>query len=367
MTFSFRTATEILFGRGVAVDAADRAATMGRRVCVVGGATARRADWLVDRLEDAGCDVVRISIPHEPDVAMIEAGLRDARDATVVVAFGGGSVIDAGKALAALLPAPGGMMRHLEVVGEGRALEAHPLPFVAIPTTAGTGAEVTKNAVISVPEARRKVSLRDDRMLADLAAVDPSLTDGCPAAVTLASGLDAVCQVIEPFLSTRANPMTDALCRAAIPQGLAALARLMEAEDPEARDRMAWVSLAGGLALANAGLGVVHGLAGPLGGVSGAAHGALCGALLPHGLAANKAAGAVPERMQEVEAWVQAAIGDDLAAWSRKQGLAGLGEMGLSQDDIPGVAEAAASSSSMKGNPVPLGRETLVEILWAAY
>jgi alcohol dehydrogenase class IV len=145
-------------------------------------------------------------------------------------------------------------------------LTVPPLPMVALPTTAGTGAEVTRNAVIGVPEARRKVSLRDPAMLPRLALVDPALTDGCPWGVTLASGLDALTQVIEPYLCTRANPMTDALCRAAIPLALPALMRLDEAEDPAARDAMAYVSLSGGLALANAGLGAVHGLAGVIGG-----------------------------------------------------------------------------------------------------
>ncbi|WP_036176466.1 iron-containing alcohol dehydrogenase [Palleronia rufa] len=367
MTFTFRTAGEIRFGRGVAAEAAPWAVARGRRVCVVGGASAGRSDGLAAALEALGCEVVRLSVPREPDVALVEDGVRRARGAEVVLALGGGSAIDAGKALAALLPAPGGAMRHLEVVGEGRPLDADPLPFAAIPTTAGTGAEVTKNAVIAVPQMRRKVSLRDDRMLADLALVDPSLTDGCPKPVTLASGLDAVCQVIEPYLSARANPLTDALCRAAIPAGLQALARLMEVEDADARDRMAWVSLCGGMALANAGLGVVHGLAGPLGGVSGAPHGAICGALLPHGLAANRAAGAVPERIAEVEAWSRAALGGDIGDWARRHGLPRLGEMGLSRDDIRDVAEAAAGSSSMRGNPVALEAGVLVGILEAAW
>ncbi|MBL9058957.1 MAG: iron-containing alcohol dehydrogenase, partial [Mangrovicoccus sp.] len=290
--FAFATATEILFGRGQLATAPSRIAALGRRVLLVGGATPARSDPLAATLAAAGCHVTRFAIPREPDTALVAAGVNLARDAAaeVVVALGGGAAIDAGKAIAALVPAPRPMLAHLEVVGDGLPLDEAPLPFVAIPTTAGTGAEVTRNAVIGVPEASRKVSLRDLRMLPRLAIVDPALTDHCPHAVTLASGLDAITQVIEPYVCTRANLLTDALCRDAIPRGLAALQRLMAGEDREARDEMAWVSLCGGLALANAGLGAVHGLAGPLGGLTGAAHGAICGTLLPHVLAANRGA-----------------------------------------------------------------------------
>ncbi len=242
-------------------------------------------------------------------MALIEAGVAAARaaGADVVVSLGGGAVIDAGKAIAALIPATRPMLDHLEVVGAGLPLDHAPLPFVAIPTTAGTGAEVTRNAVISVPEHRRKVSLRDPNMLPTLAIIDPALTDHTPRGITLASGLDAVTQVIEPYVCTRANPLTDALCRDAIPKGLAALIRLMQAEDANARDDLAWVSLCGGLALANAGLGVVHGLAGPLGGLSDAPHGAICGALLPHALSANRRAvtdASYAARLDQVLQWI---------------------------------------------------------------
>ncbi len=369
MAHSFRTAAEILFGRGVSAGLGARVGRFAERVILFHGATAVRAEWLANELDAAGIAVARVAVAAEPDVALVEAATIAARDhgAGAVVALGGGAVIDAGKAVAALAPAPGGLMAHLEIVGAGRPLEAAPLPFVAVPTTAGTGAEVTANAVISVPQARRKVSLRDDRMLADLAVVDPALTDGCPGRVTLASGLDAVTQVIEPYLSSRANRLTDALARDAIPAGLAALARLMTQEDPDARDTMSHVSLAGGLCLANAGLGAVHGLAGPVGGVSGAPHGAVCGALLPHVLAANAAAGADPARIAELRGLIAAAVGPDLAGWARDHGLPGLGEMGLARADIAAVAEAAEGSSSMRSNPVRLDRAALVRCLEAAY
>ncbi|MEH6775342.1 MAG: iron-containing alcohol dehydrogenase [Cereibacter changlensis] len=375
-SFSFLTATEILFGRGQAAEAAPRAAALGKRVALLQGAGAQRADWLAAALEAEGCTVTRISIPREPDVPLIEAALAEARGAEVVVSHGGGAVIDAGKAVAALLPAPRPMLDHLEVVGRGLPLDVPPLPFIALPTTAGTGAEVTRNAVIGVPEHRRKVSLRDPRMLPRLAIVDPALTDGLPRPITLASGLDAITQVIEPYICTRANPLTDALCRDAIPKGLAALQVLMAQEDPGARDAMAWVSLCGGLALANAGLGVVHGLAGPLGGLTIAPHGAICGALLPHALTLNRARVTDPAlagRIEEVLGWIGAAFdcppdqaAAALAEWAGEHGLPGLSGLGVSAEDRAAAAGAAASSSSMKANPAALSEADLRALLDAA-
>jgi alcohol dehydrogenase class IV len=371
--FAFATATEILFGRGQAMQAAARIAALGNRVLLVQGGNPARSDWMVAAL--AGCQVTRFSVAAEPDVDLVQEGvdLGRAAEAQVVVALGGGAVIDAGKAIAALIPAPRPMMDHLEVVGLGLPLDAAPLPFVALPTTAGTGAEVTRNAVIGVPEHARKVSLRDLRMLPLLAIVDPALTDGCPRGITLASGLDAITQVIEPYVSTRANPMTDALCRDAIPRGLLALTRLMAGEDLAARDEMAWVSLCGGVALANAGLGAVHGLAGPLGGLTGAAHGAICGALLPHVLVANRAAVGDPARLDQVGRWIGQTFGladislqnaaQHLATWAKDQGLPTLTDMGIDRAAQSAAAEAASASSSMKANPAPLSADTLRKIM----
>ena len=370
----FLTASEIRFGRGKACEVAVTAKGFGQRAMLVNGATAARADWLADQL----APVARFAVGREPDIAMIEAGVAAARAAKVqvIVALGGGAVIDAGKAIAALVPAHLPMMDYLEVVGRGLPLEADPLPFIAVPTTAGTGAEVTKNAVIGVPSARRKVSLRDNRMLPDVAVIDPALTDGTPKSVTLASGLDAITQVIEPYLCTKANRLTDVLCRNAIPLGLAALVRLMEAEDVGARDDLAWVSLCGGLALANAGLGAVHGLAGPIGGVAPAPHGAVCGVLLPPVLAANAqaATGVAAARISEVQTWISDAFGVEtkqamaaLQNWSQHNGLPRLSQMGVREDELQSIAQASLGSSSMRGNPVALTEGALTDILYAAY
>ncbi|MEM6489616.1 MAG: urease accessory protein UreD, partial [Pseudomonadota bacterium] len=336
-------------------------------------------------------------------VAEVATTLSVAAGAQAVVALGGGAAIDLAKAVAGLAPATRPMLDHLEVVGGGLPLEAEPLPVVALPTTAGTGAEVTRNAVIGVPAHRRKVSLRDPRLMPRLAIVDPALSSGAPRAVTLASGLDAVTQVIEPYLSARATAMTDALVAPAIPLGLSALVRLMRGEDRSAREAMAYVGLVGGLALSNAGLGAVHGFAGVLGGRTGAAHGAICGRLLPFVLAMNerltaeavgdastrvstsasaRASARAAARLPAVRAALAGALGcapgaafTTLAAWARDQGLASLAAMGHARrasatggDGDPlgedrAVAEASLAASSMKANPVALGVEDLMAVL----
>lgn len=369
--FGITAPARILFGRGEAAKAPGLIRAFGPRGVVVHGATPARAAWLVDAL---GPQTLALSCAGEPTLTGLEAALAAARPHRPdwVVALGGGAVLDLGKALAALLPDPDGPMEHLEVVGKGLALKADSLPFIAIPTTAGTGAEVTKNAVIGLPDMGRKVSLRDDRMVARLAIIDPALTDKCPKGVTLASGLDAVTQVIEPFVSIKATPYTDALTLPAISTGMQALMQLMQGEDAGARDRMAWVSLCGGLALANAGLGAVHGLAGVIGGLTGAAHGAICGALLGPVLQANRDAttSAAHARLDDVCTILAKALGTSVAeapsalqAWARGEGLPGLAALGVQDEQHAGIVTAALGASSMKGNPVALSERALRGVL----
>lgn len=380
-SFSFLTAGRILFGRGQVAAAPDHIAQFGTRVLLVHGSMAGRSSDLSRGLQAKGCVVQTIACSGEPSLPVLERAIPVARSFApdVVVAIGGGSVIDLGKAIAALVPSDRAPVDHLEVVGAGLPLEQAPLPFVAMPTTAGTGAEVTKNAVIGVPDAKRKVSLRDDRMIADLAIVDPALTDNTPAHITLAVGLDALTQVIEPYLCNRATPMTDALSRPAISVGLAALRTLMEQdEDQAARDQMAWVSLCGGLALANSGLGAVHGLAGVIGGMCAAPHGAICGRLLPHVLAANAATvppdSVVAARLAEVLEEIARAFGADdadaglvtMQSWCTRNGLPTLTGLGVSPQDYADIAENTLVSSSMQANPVALTSDQLVQVLRAA-
>ena len=245
--FSFFSPQALHFGRGQAAQTTTLAAGFGTHVLIVHGSNAARAAWLIEDCRAAGLSVTTQSCGSEPSLPALEAALArvSADRPDVVVALGGGSVIDFAKALAALIPCAGAPLDYLEGVGGGKPLDRAPLPMIALPTTAGTGAEVTKNAVIAVPEHGVKVSLRDARMIPDIAIVDAGLMQGAPRRVTLAAGLDAVTQVIEPYLSVKATPMTDALCQAAIPKGLAALRAVVEHDAAEAWDDMAWVSTCG--------------------------------------------------------------------------------------------------------------------------
>ena len=376
--FSFYSPQALHFGRGQAAQTAALAAGFGLRVLIVHGSNAARAAWLVEGCCASGLSVTTESCAAEPSLPALEAALdrlsTDRPD--VVVALGGGSVIDFAKALAALIPCAGAPLEYLEGVGGGKPVDSAPLPMIALPTTAGTGAEVTKNAVIAVPEHGVKVSLRDARMIPNIAIVDAALMQGAPRHVTLAAGLDAVTQVIEPYLSVKATPMTDALCQAAIPKGVAALRAVVEQDAAEAWDDMAWVSTCGGLALANAGLGAVHGFAGVIGGQTGAPHGEICGALLPAVLASHvekaKAGTQVHTRLMWILDLIDTAFevetGAGLSAlrnWSRDMGLRDLAQMGLVPEDHAQVAKLSAGASSMKGTPFALTHEDLIAILRA--
>jgi alcohol dehydrogenase class IV len=294
-----------------------------------------------------------------------------------VIAFGGGSAIDAGKAIAALLTNDGVLLDYLEVIGRGQPLPITPAPCIAIPTTAGTGAEVTRNAVLASSAHRVKVSLRSPLMLPRAAIIDPELTLGPPVHLTASTGLDALTQLIEPFLSCRANPMVDALCREAIPRVARSLRRACEhPDDLAARTDMALASLFGGLALANAGLGAVHGFAGPIGGMFPAPHGAVCAALLPHVLDVNARAlrerGPGLDSLRRCEEIAFLLTGKALATapdgvrWIRdlvqELQMPGLRAFGLAEADRQEVVEKARHASSMKANPLPLTESELGEI-----
>ncbi len=378
--FSFSSPQTIYFGRGQNQQVPALAKGYGDTALLVHGANPERAAWLVEACNEADLTFETVNCRNEPSLPELEAALTTLKGfrPAVVIALGGGSVIDFAKALAALLPCNGPAISYLEVVGDGRNLEHAPIPMIALPTTAGTGAEVTKNAVISVPEHKIKVSLRDPRMIPRIAIIDAGLMQGAPRSVTLAAGLDAVTQVIEPYLTIKANPMTDAICRAAIPVGLKALRDVVESDEPDAWDKMAWVSTCGGLALANAGLGAVHGFAGVIGGKTSAPHGAICGALLPAVLETHLRKAKENTNIYERLYWVLGQIDthfaqgqqgfglDALRQWSTEQGLRGLHDLGVASEDYPAIAAAAEKASSMKGNPFLLSHADLIYVLRAA-
>ncbi|MGP6088371.1 iron-containing alcohol dehydrogenase [Antarctobacter jejuensis] len=372
--FGLTTPRQMLFGRDCRLDAAQHVAALGQRVLLVRGRSVAWVDTLAAELRAKGLTVTEHFSNGEPTLDLLRDGLTQARAAApdCVVAVGGGATIDYGKALSALIRSDSDPATHLEVVGEGRPIGPDPLPLVALPTTAGTGAEATRNAVITVPEAAVKVSLRDNRMVPDLAIVDPALTDGAPKGLTLATGLDAITQLIESYLSIRANPLSYALCAGMIPDAIAALARLMQEEDADARDTLAKASFLSGIALANVGLGIVHGLAAVIGG-HGGAHGAICGRLLPAALEVNQRAlrdrGQDAARVAQVDDWLktldpEAATGTlALRRFMDRNGLETLEALGCPKDSHPDTARDALKASSTKSNPVVLTLEEVLDLL----
>ena len=383
MKFEIASPTRILFGAGTLGQLGTVSRFFGQKPLLVCGRSRSRHQRPLDLLAKDGFEVSVLQVDPEPTVAAAMEGVERARTAECdfVVGFGGGSAIDAGKAISALLANPGDPYDYLEVIGKGRALPHPALPFVAVPTTAGTGAEVTRNAVLGSPDHKVKVSLRSHLMLPKIALVDPEVTHSVPPGITASTGLDALTQVIEAYVSPKATIFTDALCREGVRRGARSLRRAWQnGDDAQAREDMALTSLFSGLALANAGLGAVHGLAGPLGGLIGAPHGAICAALLPHVMHANiktlRRTDHASESLARYKELAELMIGNESASeedgadWTgqlaQDLGIEGLADLGLSPSDIVQTAQQACRSSSMKANPVELTEEVLEEILYQA-
>ena len=383
MRFEFATAGRIIFGAGTLREIGPAAREWGRRALVVTGRESARARRLVELLAADKIAVTCCSLAGEPTTDAVTGAAAQARAAgcDLVVGIGGGGALDAAKAVAALLTNPGDLLEYLEVVGRGQPLAVPAAPCVAIPTTAGTGSEATRNAVLTSPAHRFKASLRSPSMLPRLALVDPELTRDLPPALTAATGLDALTQLIEPYVSCRANPFTDALCAEGIRRAARSLRRAYhDGHDAAAREDMALASLLSGLALANAGLGAVHGFAAPIGGMFPAPHGAVCAALLPSVMAANLGAarlrqpgGGTLRRYEEVARLLTdrpTATADDGVAWVRQLvaelAIPRLGVYGIKPADIPALVTNAAQASSMKANPLALTPGELTAIIAAA-
>jgi alcohol dehydrogenase class IV len=370
MRFDFATAGRVLVGAGRATELPSVLSGLGSRVLVCTGKDPARHAGLVDGL---GMPTAVFPVAAEPTVELARAGVAAAREhgADVVVAIGGGSVIDTGKAVAALLGNGGDPLDYLEVIGSGRPITRAAAPCIAVPTTAGTGAEVTANAVLASPAHRVKASLRSPLMIPRVALVDPELTVSCPPAVTAASGLDALTQCLEPFVSPQASPLTDGLAREGLRRAAAGLrAAYADGGDLAARADMAVCALLGGMALANAKLGAVHGLAGVVGGTADVPHGLACAALLAPVIEANLRA--LPPGHPALDRYAEAArlltgqpaasIQDGLA-WIRETlvllSVPGLAAFGLGSEQADEIAAKAMTSSSMQGNPAVLSRDDL--------
>lgn len=379
VSFELATAGRILFGAGRAAEVPAEVAALGvGRVLLVTGSSGERAAPMVSALSGRGVAAIPLHVTGEPTVEVVRSAVELARaeGCQGVLSVGGGSAIDCGKAVAGLLGnGSGDPLEHLEVVGRGRPLLRPALPFVAVPTTAGTGSEVTRNAVLGA--GATKASLRSPFLLPRLAVVDPDLIAGAPRHVLVASGLDALSQVIEPFLSVRASPVTDGFAAEGIRRSARSLrAACLEELTPARREDLALASLLGGLCLANAGLGAVHGFAAPAGAALGAPHGALCAALLVPCLTVNLRAlrarapgGPAVARMSDLARWVTGradAAPEDGIAWveqlCRDLGVKGLAGHGLAREQLPELVSRARAASSMKGNPIALTDEELAEI-----
>lgn len=383
-SFTFSTAGQVLFGAGRLSDLKAFAPAYGEKVLIACGVRGTLVERLTYILEGLGIAWHIFAVQGEPSVAMVLQGVADARASACewVIGFGGGSALDLGKAVSAFLTNPGDPLQYLEVVGQNQPLLRVPAPYVAIPTTAGTGSEVTRNAVLAVPEQGVKVSLRSALLLPRLALVDPELTYSMPPALTAATGMDALTQVIEPYVSKRANPMTDRFCEDGIQRVVRALPRAYaHSADHQAREEMAYASLMGGLALANAGLGAVHGLAGPIGGMVSAPHGAVCAALLPavvqvntQALMARQPTAPALARYQQVAQWVlsdASATFADLVRWLEglrdSLHITGLRSYGISMSQRNTLIEKSLAASSMKSNPLELTSGEIARIMDLAW
>ena len=381
--FEFATTSRIIFGRGTLKEVPALATQMGGRPLVVTGKNTERAAPLLDLLKTAGMQPLTFGVPGEPTIEMTLEGVQLARKKAcdVVIGLGGGSVIDAAKAVAALLTNTGDIMDYLEVIGQGQPLTQASAACIAIPTTAGTGAEVTRNSVLASTEHRVKVSLRSPTMLPDLAVIDPELTYSMPPSLTASTGLDALTQILEPFVSVKSNPLTDALCREGLKRVARSLRRAFEkGSDRLAREDMAIASLFGGLALANSKLGAVHGFAGTMGAMFSIPHGVICACLLPHVMEVNVKAlqhrGSLEFLLRYDEVARLLTGNPDAGAiegidWIHELcnalDVVPLFEFGITKAHFPEMIAGAKRASSMKGNPVELTDEELMEILRKAF
>jgi alcohol dehydrogenase class IV len=380
MQFEFTSADRIIFGPGTLRGAGPAIKKAGQRPLVVTGKNPQRAEPLLQLLRENTIEASIFSVSGEPTIQTVRDGVARAKSENCdwVIGIGGGSVLDAGKAIAAMMRNEGDVLDYVEIIGKGKSLTKRPARYMAIPTTAGTGSETTRNAVLASAEHRLKVSLRSPMMLPGIAVVDPELTYDLPPAITASTGLDALTQLIEPYVCLRANPMTDALCMEGIRRVARSFRTAVEnGKNEKAREDMALASLFGGMALANAGLGAVHGFAGPIGGTFSAPHGEICAALLADVMEMNLRA----LRKREPNSYaiyryhhIGAILSNDVSVqsnagieWIRELvsdfKIPRLSSHGIKPEHISEIVKNAQNASSMKANPIKLTEDELAEIL----
>lgn len=394
MNFNFFTPTRVIFGRGRMAELGPSAASLGRHALLVTGRASAGSSGLQTELSNllarAGVEVTHFSVAGEPSVETVDHAAELARNTgcDLVVAVGGGSCLDTGKAAALLAANDGSALDYLEVIGRGLKPERPGLPTIAMPTTGGTGAEATRNAVLGHGPSRRKVSFRHEYLMPRVALVDPALTDSLPPPLTASSGMDALTQLIEALFSRAANPLTDALALDGIRRASHALpiAYGIEAGDvATARDNLSLAALESGICLGSAGLGIVHGLSGPLGGRFPVPHGFACAALLPHAFSANVHTlidrGRSEPALRKLTplavvmgidvtnkdiSGAAAAVTERLNKLVRLLRVPRLREFGVTRESLPALAREGLFSSSTRYNPIDFSAEDLEEILTAA-
>lgn len=376
INFQFATASQIIFGNHSVEKVPELFSETSGNILLVTGNNAERAKILTDNTAEKNRMII-FRVKSEPTIDVINEGVQLARknNCTVVIGFGGGSAIDAAKAIAALVPNKGELLDYLEVIGKGKALAEKPLPVIAIPTTSGTGAEVTKNSVIKSEEHLVKVSLRSDLMHPDYAVVDPLLMVSMSLEVTASSGVDALTHLMETFVSNQSNAFIDMFCRDGMKRIAFSLQKAyIDGSDLEARGNMAMASMLGGMALANVKLGAVHGFAGPLGGMFPAPHGTVCARFLPAVMEMNFRV--MNKQQVGTEKYVEiariltgkkSASAEDGIEWVKKiikeLSIPSLTLYGIKEKYYPEIVQKAKNASSMKGNPVVLTDDQLLWVL----
>ncbi len=384
--FTFSSPGHMIFGPGSISKLPALSKGFGPNILFLTGSTSFRQskawDTLSKKFSDKDARLYPICVPQEPSPDLVDQVVREHRDRDInlVIAVGGGSVLDAGKAVSAMMGKEESVETYLEGVGTG-IHNGKKRPFIAVPTTSGTGSEATKNAVLSKPgPSGYKKSLRHDNFIPDIALVDPALTLPCPARVTAACGMDALTQLIEAYVSTNASPMTDTLCKSGLKGFGPALLRILkeDSQDIEARSILSYGSYISGLALANAGLGPVHGFASVIGGLAPNRHGEVCGTLLAETTKAiittlQKENSDHPALSKYADAAALSGIAassdsvslacsrliDRLFIWTESFDMPKLSQCGIKEEDLGSIA----GKTGQKNTPAILTKESLLSIL----
>lgn len=376
--FQFMTSTRIVFGDGALANSLSLINKFGYSALLICGSNTKRIDPVLHYLSLQNMRYQQVSIQGEPYIAMVEELAASARifRPDMVIAMGGGSVIDVGKALAALIPNQGSVYDYAEVVGRNVPLQAKPLPFIAIPTTAGTGAEVTSNAVLRSAQEKVKVSMRSPEMLPDVAIVDPMLTYGLDKGLSGQGAMDAFCHLMEAYVCGQPNPITDMICEEGLRRLAGAIFPACEDDDRRARSDLSFAAMLGGMAVMNAKLGAAHGLASALGGKLDVPHSVITAELTPYVMQENievaKESGRsdILNRYRHLASIItgrHSATAEDGVLWVqrtlRRLALPPLSSYGLCETLFEEVADDALRSTAIQGNPLPLNQGRLIRIL----